>query len=202
MKRTLTIAAIMGLVLAASSQPNSDPGFDPRVPEYNLSLDSLKVETYSSSYKIESEYNPEGAVRAIREGRMKILFSGGFGRMPDFENDRDLKFQNTYNIEFIFQGCLHLGENEDEEGYNRMIFAHLDKQFGRQWRNEIRPDAIGFDLREITPNVQTLVKNDWPSGHETVTVFPLFNPIMLVIIAVIVIALILVIGLRRKGKKS
>jgi len=113
----------------------------------NIILDSHITALYEPStiqIKLESEYNIEGAKKAIRSNKMKILFPGGWAGVPDFDNGKDLEFQKKYNVDFLSQGCVRFGENEDEEGYNLVIFEYLDDEFGLEWRNEMRTDAIGF----------------------------------------------------------
>lgn len=101
-----------------------------------------------NSIHLISDYNKKGAFLAIKKNNIKILFSGGFGGMPNFKNKSDIQFQKKYKVEFFSQGCVRYGENEDEEGYNKIIFEYLDKKYGTKWRKEIRNDAIGF----IRPN--------------------------------------------------
>jgi hypothetical protein len=111
--------------------------------------------TSSISFIISSNYNQEGAKTDIQEGKPRILFHGGFGGMPNFDSEQDREFQHKYHVDFFSQGCLKSGENEDEEAYNKVIFAYLDKKHGTKWRLELRDDAIGFD----TPKTNTLEFN-------------------------------------------
>jgi hypothetical protein len=97
------------------------------------------------SYQPESRYNARGAATDIESKKIRILFSGGFGGMPDFKNEKDKRFQKKYKVEFYSQGCLRYGINDDEEGYNKTIFKYLDSKYGKSWRKEIRKDAIGFE---------------------------------------------------------
>lgn len=100
----------------------------------------------SFSVQLQSKYNPEGAKKDIENNSVKILFSGGFGGMPSFNNKKDISFQKKYSVQFYSQGCVRIGENENEEGYNLTIFNFLDKKFGTRWRKDIRTDAIGLKL--------------------------------------------------------
>lgn len=106
----------------------------------------LKKPIFTHTVKVEfkSEFNIEGAKKAIKEGNIRILFQGGFGGMPDFDNEIDIAFQKKYSVEFFSQGCIRMGEDENEEEFNQTIFTYLDKKYGKQWRNEIRNDAIGM----------------------------------------------------------
>jgi len=93
---------------------------------------------------LSSDFNIKGAEKNIKEKNIRILFPGGFGGMPDFNNEEDISFQKKYSVEYFSQGCIRIGDDENEKEYNETIFKHLDKKFGESWRNEIRTGAIGF----------------------------------------------------------
>ena len=90
-----------------------------------------------------SPFCRDSAICHIEAGNIKILFPGGFGGMPDFDNNRDESFQAKYKVEFWSQGCKRLS-GDDEEGYNEEVFEYLDGKYGLCWRHEIRPDAVGL----------------------------------------------------------
>ncbi|AUC15797.1 hypothetical protein BTO06_11840 [Tenacibaculum sp. SZ-18] len=106
----------------------------------------LKKPIFTHTVKVDfkSDFNIEGAKKAIKKEKIRILFPGGFGGMPDFDNEKDIAFQKKYSVEFFSQGCIRMGEDENEEEYNQTIFAYLDKKYGKKWRNEIRDGAIGI----------------------------------------------------------
>lgn len=108
------------------------------------------------SYVFNSRYNKAGALQDIKKHDMQILFSGGFGGMPDFSKAEDRLFQKRYGITFHSQGCVHYGTEENEAAYNQTIFAYLDKTYGSKWRYELRSDAIGFEAPVEIPDVQEL----------------------------------------------
>lgn len=91
-----------------------------------------------------SDFNLEGAKKDIHKENIRILFPGGFGGMPNFDNEKDIEFQNKYSIKFFSQGCIRMGEDENEEEYNQTIFNYLDKKYGKEWRIKIRNGAIGM----------------------------------------------------------
>lgn len=100
----------------------------------------------------ESRYTAKGAKADLKAGSAHILFSGGFGGMPDFSSEKDKEFQQKYGVEFFSQGCVHMGAKEDEAVYNRVVFAYLDKKYGKTWRYHLRNDAIGFEA-PVLPEV-------------------------------------------------
>jgi hypothetical protein len=119
------------------------PCIMPMYPD-TIRFNPFLVDYLIKSYAIVSHYNESGAEDDIKEGKLRILFPGGFGGMPDFSSIADKEFQKKYRVEFFSQGCLRSGEHEDEAGYNQVIFDYLDKKYGRAWRYELRDDAIGF----------------------------------------------------------
>jgi hypothetical protein len=95
----------------------------------------------------ESPYTLKGAKKDIKSGKPVILFHGGFGGMPDFSSEADKNFQRKYGVEFFCQGCSRM-PNDDQEGYNQVIFAYLDKKYGEGWRYELSEGAVGFEEPE------------------------------------------------------
>ncbi len=124
-----------------------------------------------SSFIFESAYTPKGARKDISNGKPVILFGGGFGGTPDFNSTADKDFQRKYGVEFYSQGCIRMPD-DDQEGYNQVIFAYLDKKYGTAWRHELRADAIGFekpeplDLVDPESSLQVVrVPNPTPNFH-------------------------------------
>jgi hypothetical protein len=91
-----------------------------------------------------SIYTEAKANSNIKNNDIVILFSGGFGGMPNFKNEKDSIFQKKYNVKFLSEGCLRTSTFEDEIIYNETIFKHLDSLYNKGWRNEIKKGAIGF----------------------------------------------------------
>lgn len=106
--------------------------------------DSTELKKPIFTNSIKSDFNQEGAKKDIKDEKVRILFPGGFGGMPNFDNEKDITFQKKYSVEFFSQGCIRMGEDENEEEYNQTFFTYLDEKFGNQWRNEIRKGAIGI----------------------------------------------------------
>lgn len=86
-------------------------------------------------------YNRKRAVNDIEKKNIEILLPGGIVSSAIFPNDSN--FEKKYNVKFASQGCTrNPGDNESE--YNQEIFKFLDQKFGKEWRDEIRQDAIGL----------------------------------------------------------
>lgn len=110
------------------------------------SYDRFQIDWSKFSFVIpvfESPYTPKGAKKDIKSGKPVILFHGGLGGMPDFSSEADKNFQRKYGVEFFCQGCSRM-PNDDQEGYNQVIFDYLDRMFGKEWRYELPDGAVAF----------------------------------------------------------
>ena len=141
------------LVAIDSSYNITNPwGYPPPciIPQlWRLDTFNLSSILYFPTFVFNSPYNKEGAKAAIKAGKPFILFPGGPGGIPDFKSQKDKEFQKKYHVKFFSQGCTHLGENENEAGYNQVIFEYLDQKYGDEWRLELPNDAIGFEAPEL-----------------------------------------------------
>lgn len=163
----------------------------------------------------ESDYNKKGAKKAVKNNKMQILFSSGpVGPALEFKSKKDKEFQKKYHVEFYTQGCAHMGEKEDEQGYNQTIFAYLDEKYGPEWRFEIRRDAIGFEIADslieqkvnavyqVVPVLNYTKSDQWPKGEETMSATVYLSPLGWLILSASVITVATVIFILRRKKKS
>ena len=83
-------------------------------------------------------YTVENALKDIQENRLSIVISGGFQGFPAMDVANTEKFKQTYNVQFEYIGCLRSydPEKEDIEGYNEIIYQHLDVIYGTKWRSD------------------------------------------------------------------
>ena len=108
-----------------------------------------------------SPYNPAGAQNDIAKKEVKLLFPGGFAGTPNLDSKEAIAFSKKYSVKLIFQGCLR-NEGDDEEGYNRLVFAYLDQLYGNAWRNELSEMPVGMvdPKTEISKKEITQQKNN------------------------------------------
>lgn len=59
-------------------------------------------------YTLTSKYNKEKAEEDVKTKNMVILFSGGFGGMPNFYNKTDSIFQKNIMLSFMQKDVLDL----------------------------------------------------------------------------------------------
>ena len=95
----------------------------------------LFISNQSSTKKVQKRISPIEI--------LEYYFQEGW-YIKTFDRRRDYEFQNKYSVTFLSQGCIRNGIDENEEAYNKVVFAFLDKKYGKKWRYEIRTDAIGF----------------------------------------------------------
>ncbi|MPM02981.1 hypothetical protein SDC9_49240 [bioreactor metagenome] len=93
-----------------------------------------------------SHYNTQGALHDIENKTMEIILEINGAR--DYSlSEKDTLFENKYQVEYRFEGCEVLPE-QDNVGYNREIFRHLDQLYGKRWRKSVRKDAIGLKVKK------------------------------------------------------
>ena len=85
--------------------------------------------------------NSEKALKDIKNGMIKIILPGGFVAASELPGDA--AFEEKYGISFFSQGCVRFA-GDNESAYNQEVFKYLDEKLGKDWRSEIRTDAIGL----------------------------------------------------------
>lgn len=56
-----------------------------------------------------------------------------------------MAFAKKYNLEFHDFGCIAPINFKEYETKNELVFEYLNKTFGKQWQNEIKPSAFGLE---------------------------------------------------------
>lgn len=85
--------------------------------------------------------NSEKARKDIKNGMIEIILPGGIAAASELPGDA--AFEEKYGISFFSQGCVRF-PGDNESAYNQEVFKFLDEKFGKDWRSEIRTDAIGL----------------------------------------------------------
>jgi hypothetical protein len=134
MKQYISIACI-GILLCATACGSMR----------NKNTSATPVEagtTTDNTQKSTPAFTPDSAWKDIKTGNIRILLPGGIVA-PAPMTAADEAFQTKYKIQYYSQGCVHQ-EGEDEAGYNQAVFKYLDRKYGKNWRQEIRKDAVGI----------------------------------------------------------
>ena len=107
-------------------------------PRYNFPIQNL-------SHKVISPYNKEGAKKDIEDDQIKLFVLSGLRTdFPEFNNEQDQLFQESYDVEYLATGCIAMGAEEDQYEYNKEVFTYLGHQYGLSWRTQIREDVLGL----------------------------------------------------------
>lgn len=88
-----------------------------------------------------NQYSNEKALKDINAKTPLILLQSGIAS-TFYENDKN--FEEKFQISFHDFGCIPGDRSDCLIEYNKTIFDHLDKVYGKEWRKEIRKDAIGL----------------------------------------------------------
>ena len=108
---------------------------------------SFKISKIVDSAKISDtipdcqSFSREKALIDIKSKKPTILLQGGIVSVIKIT---DKSFEVKYKISFRDLGCVIPEKIECLVAYNRTIFEYLDKTYGKEWRKEIRRDAIGL----------------------------------------------------------
>lgn len=80
------------------------------------------------------------AQQDIIQGKVRLVLIGGIS--PIYYEGQEV-FERKYKLSYHEYGCTPPDEKCVRE-YNKAIFVYLDKQYGKQWRKEVRKDVIGY----------------------------------------------------------
>lgn len=86
-------------------------------------------------------YTRERALADIKNNTAKILVQGGIASVI---YPADKAFLEKYKISYYIFGCVAPESGDCLNDYNKAVFDHLDKTFGKGWRKEVRKDAIAL----------------------------------------------------------
>ncbi|MEO6820643.1 MAG: hypothetical protein ABI266_09540 [Ginsengibacter sp.] len=87
-------------------------------------------------------FSREKALIDIQSKKPEILLHGGIVSVIKIT---DKGFEKKYKLLFRDLGCVVPDKIECLIAYNKAVFAYLDKTYGKEWRKEIRNDAIGLN---------------------------------------------------------
>ncbi len=105
-------------------------------------LDDQDAPTYPEDTTGDS-YNKKTAKRHVQNGHLLLLMPGGKPRMHRPRMPMDYEFMRKHKVLFTSQGCIR-SIDDDEKGYNKVVFRHLDKKYGRNWRKHLQLEVIGL----------------------------------------------------------
>ena len=97
---------------------------------------------FSISINAQEKKQNEVVVIEVNQNTKTIYILGGIMSVITKE---DLAFAKKYNLKFDDFGCLAPVNFEVYETKNALIFEYLNTTYGKQWQNEMKSNAMGFD---------------------------------------------------------
>ena len=93
------------------------------------------------------EYSVETAKKDLAEGNADLILYSGIS--PIVYQGEEV-FKEHYGIGYNDFGCIAECSDEEMKEYNSTIFSWLDENYGADWLNEVRTDAVGFQEWVLT----------------------------------------------------
>lgn len=87
------------------------------------------------------EYSAESAITDLAEGNADLILYSGISPTV-YQSDE--VFKEHYGIGYNEFGCIAECSDEEMKEYNSTIFSWLDENYGADWLNEVRADAVGL----------------------------------------------------------
>lgn len=110
--------------------------------ENSAQLSEVVISGYAKRVKKPATISPDEMFRNdLQTNNLRIYLVGGF--VPAAKPD-DADFEKKYGIKYHDFGCV-IPENANVYmKYNRLVFKHLDRKFGQDWKNEANSAALGW----------------------------------------------------------
>ncbi|GAB2551699.1 FEKKY domain-containing protein [Spirosoma aerophilum] len=86
-----------------------------------------------------SGYNAQAAERDIADGKPKLLLQGG---IVSVIRAGDAAIEKQFSIAYADFGCVRPAEDRCLRAYSEVVFAYLDKKYGKAWRTQVRKDVL------------------------------------------------------------
>lgn len=83
----------------------------------------------------------------IAHNRIQIFCGGGYAPIGPMPSDKD--FEALYSVKYLFLDCV-VPPLAGLESYNKAVADYLDKKYGDEWRQKLRPNVFNI-WRKVTP---------------------------------------------------
>lgn len=86
-----------------------------------------------------SGYNELVAQQDIADGKPKLLLQGGIAPV---RRAGDAAVEKQFNVLYHDFGCVRPADDRCLKAYSQVVFAYLDKKYGKSWRTQVRKDVL------------------------------------------------------------
>ena len=115
-------------------------GFGHETFDTLIILNDKPVDNLNLMIIADCEINKEVAERDIKKKKPRLLLASGI--VPAVYINQH-EFEEKFKLSYYEYGCV-APAYECMVQYNRIIFEYLDKEFGKEWRKEVRDDVVGY----------------------------------------------------------
>jgi hypothetical protein len=108
----------------------------------NPDFDTLvKVKSFAAPIKlfVPPPFGSALALYHIRQNKIQLFCGGGFAPLASMPADKD--FETQYAVKYWILDC-RMPEDADLQSYNKTVADFLDKKYGKEWRQKVRPDVF------------------------------------------------------------
>ena len=102
----------------------------------------LLISVFSFSLNAQEKKQNEPVVIEVNQNTKVLYVLGGIASVT---TKGDLAFAKKYNLRFHDFGCLAPVDFEFYESKNDLVFDYLNKTYGKQWQQEMKPTSMGFE---------------------------------------------------------
>lgn len=65
----------------------------------------------------------------------------------------DEGYQKKFGVKYHDFGCVVPMDADFYKEYNKLVFIHLKKRFGKKWEKDVRKDSMGLDEWKTKPTI-------------------------------------------------
>ena len=109
--------------------------------EFEVKLESKSIDDFTIIDSVDCQVNAQVAETDWEDGNPRLFAFGGIAPTSQLHQT---SAEKKYGFTYYEYGCIAPAE-ECIIQYNKIIISHLDRKFGRSWREEFRKDIVGME---------------------------------------------------------
>ena len=107
---------------------------------FSYAQETTKSET-TKAQPFRQIYPEDKFANDVKKNSFTIYTVGG---LKPYDHKATEAFQKNYNVTYHNFGCIAPGNMAYYEQYNLLVFQHLTKTWGTEWKKDIQDNAVGF----------------------------------------------------------